>query len=232
MSSIDSTIATTKFAARRGVAENSLKNISTQKPNARHAPTKQIYVRPWRKAARARAAPAPLPGERPRRDARVRVPRGRRARAVLVRSDCQRRRDLERLQQMRPSSARRRSACRSSALAAGSAKAAGSPPCRRALGAPRARGPRLAALRAISDVAHEATRAGAEPIANHDRRTLIKGDHIIGVKQRFPVPGRHPRSWLTEPMAPAASSCRAEHPTKTTPTTPPCNTNIAADGRT
>ena len=54
----------------------------------------------------------------------------------------------------------------------------------------------FAALRAISDVAHEATRAGAEPIANHDRRTLIKGDHIIGVKTRFPA---------SEPMTPAAS---------------------------
>ena len=86
----------------------------------------------------------------------------------------------------------------------------------------------FAALRAISDVAHEATRvgsrvkepdkltrmrheiffaqAGAEPIANHDRRTLIKGDHIIGVKQRFPVAWAAPkRSWLTEP-APTASS--------------------------
>ena len=62
------------------------------------------------------------------------------------------------------------------------------------------------ALRAISDVAHEATRAGAEPIANHDRRTLIKGDHIIGVKTRFPVAWAAPkRSWLTEPMKPAAS---------------------------
>ena len=48
---------------------------------------------------------------------------------------------------------------------------------------------------------------GAEPIANHDRRTLIKGDHIIGVKQRFPVAWAAPkRSWLTEPMKPAASS--------------------------
>ena len=64
----------------------------------------------------------------------------------------------------------------------------------------------FAALRSISDVAHEATRAGAEPIANHDRRTLIKGDHIIGVKQRFPVAWAAPkRSWLTEP-APTASS--------------------------
>ena len=44
----------------------------------------------------------------------------------------------------------------------------------------------FAALRSISDVAHDATRAGAEPIENHDRRTLIKGDHIIGVKTRFP----------------------------------------------
>ena len=62
------------------------------------------------------------------------------------------------------------------------------------------------AMRAISDVAHEATRAGAEPIENHDRRTLIKGDHIIGVKQRFPVAWAAPkRSWLTEPMKPAAS---------------------------
>ena len=61
-------------------------------------------------------------------------------------------------------------------------------------------------VRSISDVAHEATRAGAEPIANHDRRTLIKGDHIIGVKTRFPVAWAAPkRSWLTEP-APAASS--------------------------
>ena len=61
-------------------------------------------------------------------------------------------------------------------------------------------------LRAISDVAHEATRAGAEPIENHDRRTLIKGDHIIGVKTRFPVAWAAPkRSWLTEPT-PAASS--------------------------
>ena len=59
----------------------------------------------------------------------------------------------------------------------------------------------FAELRSISDVAHEATRAGAEPIANHDRRTLIKGDHIIGVKQRFPVAWAAPkRSWLTEPM--------------------------------
>ena len=49
--------------------------------------------------------------------------------------------------------------------------------------------------------------AGAEPIANHDRRTLIKGDHIIGVKTRFPVAWAAPkRSWLTEPMTPAASS--------------------------
>ena len=64
----------------------------------------------------------------------------------------------------------------------------------------------FAALRAISDVAHEATRAGAEPIENHDRRTLIKGDHIIGVKQRFPVAWAAPkRSWLTGP-APTASS--------------------------
>ena len=64
----------------------------------------------------------------------------------------------------------------------------------------------FAELRSISDVAHEATRAGAEPIANHDRRTLIKGDHIIGVKQRFPVAWAAPkRSWLTEP-APTASS--------------------------
>ena len=48
--------------------------------------------------------------------------------------------------------------------------------------------------------------AGAEPIENHDRRTLIKGDHIIGVKTRFPVAWAAPkRSWLTEP-APAASS--------------------------
>ena len=63
------------------------------------------------------------------------------------------------------------------------------------------------AMRAISDVAHEATRAGAEPIENHDRRTLIKGDHIIGVKQRFPVAWAAPkRSWLTEPMKSAASS--------------------------
>jgi len=64
----------------------------------------------------------------------------------------------------------------------------------------------FAAVKAISDVAHEATRAGAEPIENHDRRTLIKGDHIIGVKTRFPVAWAAPkRSWLTEP-APAASS--------------------------
>ena len=64
----------------------------------------------------------------------------------------------------------------------------------------------FAAVRSISDVAHEATRAGAEPIENHDRRTLIKGDHIIGVKQRFPVAWAAPkRSWLTEP-APTASS--------------------------
>ena len=64
----------------------------------------------------------------------------------------------------------------------------------------------FAALRSISDVAHEATRAGAEPIENHDRRTLIKGDHIIGVKTRFPVAWAAPkRSWLTEPT-PAASS--------------------------
>ena len=64
----------------------------------------------------------------------------------------------------------------------------------------------FAALRSISDVAHEATRAGAEPIENHDRRTLIKGDHIIGVKQRFPVAWAAPkRSWLTGP-APTASS--------------------------
>ena len=53
---------------------------------------------------------------------------------------------------------------------------------------------------------YEATRAGAEPIENHDRRTLIKGDHIIGVKQRFPVAWAAPkRSWLTGP-APTASS--------------------------
>ena len=65
----------------------------------------------------------------------------------------------------------------------------------------------FAAVKAISDVAHEATRAGAEPIENHDRRTLIKGDHIIGVKTRFPVAWAAPkRSWLTEPMKPAASS--------------------------
>ena len=64
----------------------------------------------------------------------------------------------------------------------------------------------FAELRSISDVAHEATRAGAEPIENHDRRTLIKGDHIIGVKTRFPVAWAAPkRSWLTEPT-PAASS--------------------------
>jgi hypothetical protein len=64
----------------------------------------------------------------------------------------------------------------------------------------------FATLRALSDVAHEATRAGAEPIENHDRRTLIKGDHIIGVKTRFPVAWAAPkRSWLTEPT-PAASS--------------------------
>jgi len=61
------------------------------------------------------------------------------------------------------------------------------------------------AMRAISDVAHEATRAGADPIENHNRRTLIKGDHIIGVKQRFPAWAAPKRSWLTEP-APAASS--------------------------
>ena len=62
------------------------------------------------------------------------------------------------------------------------------------------------ALRAISDVAHEATRAGADPIESHDRRTLIKGDHIIGLKQRFPVAWAAPkRSWLTEPMTPASS---------------------------
>ena len=65
----------------------------------------------------------------------------------------------------------------------------------------------FAALRSISDVAHEATRAGAEPIENHDRRTLIKGDHIIGVKQRFPVAWAAPkRSWLTEPMNAASES--------------------------
>ena len=65
----------------------------------------------------------------------------------------------------------------------------------------------FAELRSISDVAHEATRAGAEPIENHDRRTLIKGDHIIGVKTRFPVAWAAPkRSWLTEPMKPAASN--------------------------
>ena len=64
----------------------------------------------------------------------------------------------------------------------------------------------FAALRSISDVAHEATRAGADPIESHDRRTLIKGDHIIGVKQRFPVAWAAPkRSWLSEPT-PAASS--------------------------
>ena len=64
----------------------------------------------------------------------------------------------------------------------------------------------FASLRSISDVAHEATRAGTDPIENHDRRTLIKGDHIIGVKQRFPVAWAAPkRSWLTEP-APTASS--------------------------
>ena len=51
----------------------------------------------------------------------------------------------------------------------------------------------FAALRSISDVAHEATRAGAEPIENHDRRTLIKGDHIIGVKTRFPVAWAAPK---------------------------------------
>ena len=64
------------------------------------------------------------------------------------------------------------------------------------------------ALRAISDVAHEATRAGADPIESHDRRTLIKGDHIIALKTRFPVAWAAPkRSWLTEPMMkPAASS--------------------------
>ena len=64
----------------------------------------------------------------------------------------------------------------------------------------------FAALRSISEVAHEATRAGAEPIANHDRRTLIKGDHIIGVKTRFPVSWAAPkRSWLTEPINAASS---------------------------
>ena len=64
----------------------------------------------------------------------------------------------------------------------------------------------FAAVKAISDVAHEATRAGAEPIENHDRRTLIKGDHIIGVKTRFPVAWAAPkRSWLTE-TTPTASS--------------------------
>ena len=64
----------------------------------------------------------------------------------------------------------------------------------------------FAELRSISDVAHEATRAGADPIESHDRRTLIKGDHIIGVKTRFPVAWAAPkRSWLTEPT-PAASS--------------------------
>ena len=48
--------------------------------------------------------------------------------------------------------------------------------------------------------------AGAEPIENHNRRTLIKGDHIIGVKQRFPVAWAAPkRSWLTEPMNLASS---------------------------
>ena len=63
------------------------------------------------------------------------------------------------------------------------------------------------AMRAISDVAHEATRAGADPIENHDRRTLIKGDHIIGLKTRFPVAWAAPkRSWLTEPMKPDAAS--------------------------
>ena len=63
----------------------------------------------------------------------------------------------------------------------------------------------FAALRSISDVAHEATRAGADPIESHDRRTLIKGDHIIALKTRFPVAWEAPkRSWLTEP-APAAS---------------------------
>ena len=64
----------------------------------------------------------------------------------------------------------------------------------------------FAELRSISDVAHEATRAGADPIESHDRRTLIKGDHIIALKTRFPVAWEAPkRSWLTEP-APAASS--------------------------
>ena len=49
--------------------------------------------------------------------------------------------------------------------------------------------------------------AGTDPIENHDRRTLIKGDHIIGLKQRFPVAWAAPkRSWLTEPMTSAASS--------------------------
>jgi hypothetical protein len=48
--------------------------------------------------------------------------------------------------------------------------------------------------------------AGTDPIENHDRRTLIKGDHIIGLKQRFPVAWAAPkRSWLTEPT-PTASS--------------------------
>ena len=43
--------------------------------------------------------------------------------------------------------------------------------------------------------------------SHQHRRTLIKGDHIIGVKQRFPVAWAAPkRSWLTEPMKPAASS--------------------------
>ena len=58
----------------------------------------------------------------------------------------------------------------------------------------------FAELRSISDVAHEATRAGADPIENHDRRTLIKNDHIVGVKTRFPVAWAAPkRSWLTNP---------------------------------
>ena len=64
----------------------------------------------------------------------------------------------------------------------------------------------FAELRSISDVAHEATRAGAEPIENHDRRTLIRGDHIVGVRTRFPVAWEAPkRPWLTEPT-PAASN--------------------------
>ena len=51
----------------------------------------------------------------------------------------------------------------------------------------------------------DGVRAGADPIESHDRRTLIKGDHIIALKTRFPVAWEAPkRSWLTEPT-PAAS---------------------------